>query len=108
MTSIDVRALQGAARFLLCHHQPRMRLGLDPEQIRASCGGQRCAAAVAGPPGCRARWWKDVAKRRLVHAAPRHTHWDISMEICLIRHIGGLSQQAEDTWEKLKQGKLKH
>lgn len=47
-------------------------------------------------------------QRRLVHAAPRHTHWDISMEICLIRPIGGLSQQAEDTWEKLKQGKLKH
>ena len=81
---------------------------IGPRTIRASCGGQRCAAAVAGPPGCRARWWKDVAKRRLVHAAPRHTHWDISMEICLIRHIGGLSQQAEDTWEKLKQGKLKH
>lgn len=85
-----------------------MRLGLDPEQFEQVVVGSDVPLQWRGRLVSRARWWKDVAKRRLVHAAPRHTHWDISMEICLIRPIGGLSQQAEDTWEKLKQGKLKH
>ncbi|WP_115577067.1 LysR family transcriptional regulator [Xanthomonas campestris] len=49
----------------------------------------------------------DLDQGRLVHAAPLQADWDIAMDICLIRHTGPLSRQAEDMWEKLKQGKLK-
>lgn len=167
--------LQGAAQFLLCHHHPRMCLGLDPEQFERVVVGndvlQPFSAAkengdgsprwslvsadampllsysadsglgriIAGHPAfkdveprltpaltsdlaatllamCRSgagiAWLprtlveEDLAKGLLVHAAPGDTHWDIGMEICLIRHTGGLPQQAEDMWEKLKQGKL--
>ncbi|NJC03105.1 DNA-binding transcriptional LysR family regulator [Xanthomonas sp. 3272] len=167
--------LQGAAQFLLCHHHPRMRLGLDTEQFERVVVGndvlQPFSAAkengngsprwslastdampllsysadsglgriIAGHPAfqdveprltpaltsdlaatllamCRSgagiAWLprtlveEDLARGLLVHAAPGDTHWDIGMEICLLRHTGGLPQQAEDMWEKLKQGKL--
>ncbi|MBB2758237.1 UNVERIFIED_ORG: DNA-binding transcriptional LysR family regulator [Xanthomonas campestris] len=167
--------LQGAAQFLLCHHHPRMCLGLDTEQFERVVVGndvlQPFSAAkengdgsprwslvsadampllsysadsglgriIAGHPAfkdveprltpaltsdlaatllamCRSgagiAWLprtlveEDLARGLLVHAAPGDTHWDIGMEICLLRHTGGLPQQAEDMWEKLKQGKL--
>ncbi|XHH30056.1 LysR family transcriptional regulator [Xanthomonas euroxanthea] len=167
--------LQGAAQFLLCHHHPRMRLGLDTEQFErvvvgndvlqpfsapkeTGDGSPRWSLAstdampllsysadsglgriIAGHPAfkdveprltpaltsdlaatllamCRSgagiAWLprtlveEDLAKGLLAHAAPGDKHWDIGMEICLLRHTGGLPQQAEDMWEKLKQGKL--
>lgn len=169
--------LQGAAQFLLCHHHPGMRPGLDSEQFERVVVGSDVlqpfsapgedgdgrplwsltssgdlpllsysadsglGRIVSGHPefkevearlapaltsdlaatllamcrsGAGVAWLPrtlvddDVEKGRLVHAAPGRTDWDISVDICLIRHTGLLPQQAEELWEQLKQGKLKN
>ncbi|PPT47126.1 LysR family transcriptional regulator [Xanthomonas arboricola] len=109
MPLLSYSADSGLGRIIAGHPafkdvEPRLTPALTSDLAATLLAMCRSGAGIAWLP--RTLVEEDLAKGLLVHAAPGDTDWDIGMEICLLRHTGGLPRQAEDMWEKLKQGKL--